>query len=265
MVGVDGLRVLVTAASRGVGYQIARILAERGAHVAICSSTPRIAETAREIMESVGANVEYTICDLRYPTSVHRLFSWAVKKLGGLDAIVYNAPSPSAEPVLVDEAEPGDWLEAASLYLVAPALLSKLLIEHTVARGGRSSITFVSSVTVLEPMSPFIVADVCRAGLTRLAKVIARNYARYGVKANVLLLGSFDTPGARLRVKAIAKRLGLEGEAWEKLVVERSPCRRTGSWEELGDVIVLLVRPDLEFLNGTVIQLDCSMTRCVLI
>ena len=125
-------------------------------------------------------------------------------------------------------------------------------------------IIYLSSASVLEPMPPLLLADSARAGLIQLAKGISRSYGGRGIRAYTVLLGSFDTPGARENLAKLAEERGIDPEEfWRREVVERTPLKRTGRWEELGALIDFLLSENAEYMLGSTIVFDGAMTRAV--
>ncbi len=254
---LSGLRIIVTSASSGIGLRIAEYLASKGARVVACSRSFHL--------QKHHPNIYFTRCDLRYKSDVINLFNESLKVLGGVDSIVYVPPPPSSEPLEPLEYDFEDVVESCILNLATPLILLRMLAKHVRSQGSKGSMVLLASVTIAEPMSPFLVSDMCQAGITRLVKIISRNLSRYGIKISALLIGSFETAGAMVRVSRIAEMRGLSGDAWRKLVVSRIPCQHAQGWDELFKIIELMVDPRLLYLNGSIIVLDCSMTRAVII
>ncbi|ABM81200.1 SDR family oxidoreductase [Hyperthermus butylicus] len=258
-----GVNVLVTASSRGIGFYAARGLARLGASVAISSrSREALERAAKEIKEETGVEPIAIQADLTRRDDLVRLVEEAWDGLGGLDALVFNAGNVSCEPCHLEDAGYSDWLEAARLHLVAPGFLTSLLLPRFLRRGS-GVFVYLSSVSVKAPMTPFALADVSRAGLVQLAKLVARSYGGRGIRAYTVLLGSFDTPGARRNVARIGESMGLSPEeAWRKLVLEATPLGRVARPEELANLLAFLLSPSAEYMNGATIVMDGAMTPC---
>ncbi len=165
---------------------------------------------------------------------------------------------------LPHEATYADWLEAAKLHAVAPGYLTSLLVGMWLVRGRRGVIVYLNSVSIKEPMLPLVLADTTRAGLVQLAKSVSRAYGGKGIRAYSVLLGSFDTPGARENLKAVAEERGESSEeTWKREVLGRTPLHRTGRWEELGSLIAFLLSEEAEYMLGSTVVIDGAMTRGV--
>jgi NAD(P)-dependent dehydrogenase (short-subunit alcohol dehydrogenase family) len=261
-IDLSGVRVLVTASTRGIGFYVARGLAEMGASVAVTGRSEEGLTKAVAEIRAVGGKVIGIRADLARRKDIERVFEVAIKFYGGLDAVVFNVGNISCEPCYPHEADYSDWLEAAALHLVAPGYLTTLALRYFLERGG-GSIVYLSSVTVREPMPHFALADAARSGLVQLAKAVARHYGSRGIRANVVLMGSFDTPGARRNIAAIAERRGISfDDAWRRLVLEATPLGRVGRPEEIAKLVAYLISSDSDYINGASVVIDGAMSRC---
>ncbi|NJE31201.1 SDR family oxidoreductase [Thermococcus sp. 18S1] len=262
-VGIDlnGLGVIVTASSRGIGFNVARELLKRNARVVISSRSEENLKKALDELSEYG-EVYGVIADVGEKEDLENLVSGAWNALDGVDALVWNAPNVSCEPCLVHEAGYSDWLEAARLHSVAPGYLTTLLVRRWVGEGRKGVLVYLNSVSIKEPMPPLVLADVTRAGLLQLAKSVSRTYGKRGIRAHSVLLGSFDTPGARENLKAVAEARGEPfEETWEREVLGRTPLHRTGRWEELGSLMAFLLSEEAEYMLGSTVVIDGAMTR----
>src|ERR1700760_477855 len=102
--GLDGLRVLVTAGANGIGLSIARAFENEGAKVHVCDvDTEALAELAR-----TNPGITSSKIDVSDRKQVGKLFEEALDRLGGLDALINNA-GIAGPTGLVDAIDPDDW------------------------------------------------------------------------------------------------------------------------------------------------------------
>ncbi len=249
--GSRNMNVLVTASSKGIGRFVAEYLHDKGYKVVGTSRNPGLHDLPYEL--------EYM--DFTDKQSIEELTS----RLPPIDAAVINTGNPPCEPCLFNEASYDDWVYAAKLYIAGPLYLAKILIHRSISSNKQLSILFVSAASVIEPMKYFPLSDTVRSGLSRIAKLVSRTYGPT-IRVNVLLLGSYDTPGARENVSKIGEREGYSNpdKAWRDLVEGRNPGKSVGDPVELGRIVEMLLF-DASYINGTVILVDGSMTRSVLI
>ncbi|ASJ13521.1 sugar dehydrogenase [Thermococcus thioreducens] len=253
--------VIVTASSRGIGLNVARELLKRNARVVISSRNEENLKKALDELSSYGEvySIRTNLFDQHDLENLIKE-SWAL--LGGIDALVWNAGNVRCEPCLLHEATYVDWIEASALHTVAPGYLTTLLVQAWLEKKRRGVLVYLNSVSIKEPMPPLILADVTRAGLVQLAKSVSRTYGKHGIRAYSVLLGSFDTPGARMNLKAVAEARGETfEETWEREVLGRTPLHRTGRWSELGSLIAFLLSEEAEYMLGSTVVIDGAMTR----
>ncbi|KUH32016.1 sugar dehydrogenase [Thermococcus celericrescens] len=260
-INLDGLGVIVTASSRGIGFNVARELLKRNARVVISSRSEENLKKALNELSSYGEvySVRVNLFDQR---DLENLVKEGWELLGGIDALVWNAGNVRCEPCLLHEATYIDWIEASALHTVAPGYLTTLLAQAWLEKKRRGVLVYLNSVSIKEPMPPLALADVTRAGLVQLARSVSRTYGKRGIRAYSVLLGSFDTPGARENLKAVAEAKGEPfEETWEREVLGRTPLHRTGRWEELGSLIAFLLSDEAEYMLGSTVIIDGAMTR----
>ncbi|ASJ04622.1 SDR family oxidoreductase [Thermococcus barossii] len=260
-INLDNLGVIVTASSRGIGFNVARELLKRNARVVISSRSEENLKKALDELSSYG-EVYAVRANLFDQRDLENLVKEGWELLGGIDALVWNAPNVRCEPCLLHEASYIDWIEASALHTVAPGYLTTLLVQVWLERKRKGTLIYLNSVSIKEPMPPLVLADVTRAGLLQLAKSVSRTYGKHGIRAYSVLLGSFDTPGARENLKRVAEARGEPfEETWEREVLGRTPLHRTGRWEELGSLVAFLLSKEAEYMLGSTVLIDGAMTR----
>ncbi|WP_457751438.1 SDR family oxidoreductase [Thermococcus sp.] len=262
-IDLNGLGVIVTASSRGIGFNVARELLKRNARVVINSRSEKSMKKALDELSEYGEPYGI-VADVRKSEALERFVTEAWDLLNGVDALVWNAPNVSCEPCNLHETQYSDWLEAARIHSVAPGYLTSLLVRKLLNEERRGVLVYLNSVSIKEPMPPLVLADVTRTGLVQLAKSVSRAYGDKGIRAYSVLLGSFDTPGARKNIQRVAKARGEAFErTWEQEVLLRTPLKRTGEWKELGSLIAFLLSDEAEYMLGSTVVIDGAMTRSV--
>ncbi len=262
-VDLGGIGVLVTASSRGIGFNVARELLKRNARVVISSRNGDNLRKALDELSSYG-EVYGVRANLFSQKDIENLIKESWELLGGVDALVWNAGNVRCEPCLLHEADYIDWIEASALHIVAPGYLTTLLVQVWLEKKRKGVLIYLNSVSIKEPMPPLVLADVTRAGLIQLAKSVSRTYGKHGIRAHSVLLGSFDTPGARENLRKLAEERGESFErVWEREVLSRTPLHRTGKWSELGSLIAFLLSDEAEYMLGSTVVIDGAMTKGV--
>jgi 3-oxoacyl-[acyl-carrier protein] reductase len=245
--GLDGRVALVTGASSGIGFGIAKALAADGAAVAISSPTQeRIEAAAKEI----GARpYVHASTDLDGAT---KLIDRVEADLGPLSVLVVNTGGPpGGEPL---EFTRDQWEEAYRELVLSPMAF----IEHAVPgmrKRGFGRILNVSSSAAREPILALMLSTTHRAGMLGGFKLLARRLAGDGITLNTLLPGWIAT----------ARIAHLHGslEQAEKAAGEQLPIGRLGTIEEIGAAGAFLCSARASYITGQALAVDGGLMQAI--
>ncbi|XP_050653458.1 dehydrogenase/reductase SDR family member 4 isoform X7 [Macaca thibetana thibetana] len=143
---------LVTASTDGIGFAIARRLAQDGAHVVVSSRKQQNVDQAVATLQGEGLSVTGTVCHVGKAEDRERLVATAVKLHGGIDILVSNAAVNPFFGSLMDITEEV-WDKTLDINVKAPALMTKAVVPEMEKRGG-GSVVIVASIAAFSP-SPF--------------------------------------------------------------------------------------------------------------
>lgn len=193
--GLKGKSIMVAAASRGLGYGIARQVAKAGARVSIAAPTePRIHESAQRLREESGAEVISCAFDARDEASIRQWRDTTVAQFGGIDGLVVNAGGPPAG--IFDDFDDGAWQGAFELTLLSSVRMVRSVLPSMRERGGGAIVTVTSS-SVKEPIDMLLLSNVMRSGVTSLAKSLSHQLAPEGIRVNNLVPGAINTTASK--------------------------------------------------------------------
>ncbi len=250
--GLEGLRVLVTASTRGLGRGVAEVLLEEGARVVINGSRRETVEKAVAELRALG-EVYGVPADLNSLENVERLVAEAERLLGGLDAGVYVPPPPPPGRVL--EVPEEEWLKWSHGLALSPVWFARLLAPRL--RGGpRGGLVYVTSIAVREPIPDIALSNVLRISIHGLVRTLAKELGPRGVRVNAVLPGYFLTD----RVRSLAEKRAREtGKPMEEVIKEMGsqvPLGRIGDPRELGWVVAFLLSPLASYVSGASVPVD---------
>ena len=189
-----GKRAYVTGGSSGIGAEIVRTFAAQGARVAIGASSH--AAQAGETAKSLPAAGEPHIvvqADFYDKSQTEQAADAVLEGLGGLDIFVHSAGIDVTETAPTHRTTDEVWDKMMTLHLTAAFRLSKRLIP-ALLQGRDPAIIFIGSVCGLVAWEGDVAYNVAKAGLQHLARCIASDYAKSGLRANVIAPGVIDTP-----------------------------------------------------------------------
>ena len=259
--GLEGKVALVTAASKGLGRAIATELAREGARVVVSSRDEEVlSETAGEIREETGAEVDYRVADLNSADDIEALISHAVDRFGGVDVLVNNTGGPPAGTFedLDDEA----WQGAFEQVLLSLIRCVRGVLPFMRERGG-GRIVNVASSSLKQPIENLTLSNTFRAGINGLAKDLSQDLAPDGILVNTLGPGRIATVRTESMDDSQAEARGVSVEEVRGEFEARIPLGRYGAPEEFARVAVFLGSPANSFVTGQAILVDGGMIRAM--
>jgi 3-oxoacyl-[acyl-carrier protein] reductase len=253
---MDKRTALITGGTRGIGFGIARALAKEGWSLAVGGMRPESdARAALDELRGLGAAVHYVRGDLALRDDRVRIAAEACETLGRINALVNNAGrGPRVRADLLDAAE-DSFEELLRANLQGPYFLTQAIARHQVAERSAdpsftASIVFVTSVSA-DMASPNR-GEYCvsKAGLSMAARLFASRLAEHGIPVYEVrpgIIATDMTAGVReLYDRRIADGLVPEG--------------RWGRPEDVGRAVAALVRGDVPYATGSIINVDGGLS-----
>jgi len=259
--GLNGRVALVAASSRGLGRAVATALAAEGAKVMLSArDEAALAQTAEEMSENTGAEVDYCATDLTRADDVRALVRRTAERFGGVDVLFTNAGGPPAGSF--DTVSDEDWRGAFELNLMSVVRLVREALPHMRERGfGR--IVNIASSSIKQPIEDLILSNTFRAGVAGLAKSLSFELAPEGILVNTLGPGRISTERSASIDAAQAERLGVPVEEVRGGVEAQIPLGRYGTPEEFARVAVFLASPANSYVTGQAFLVDGGMVRAL--
>ena len=238
-----GKACLVAGASRGIGRAIALALVREGA---------RVCGVARGQADLDTLDVEVRlVADVATAAGASAAVDGAVAALGGLDVVVTNVGKSFARDAA--QMDDDDLAKSLDMNLWTAARVAQRAVPHLAKT--RGSITMVSSIWGREAGgAPGY--NVAKAGVVALAKALARDYAKHGIRVNSVAPGSILFPGG-----GWARRMKADPEAIAEMVRRELPFGRFGTPDEVGDAVAFLASPRASWIAGACLVVDGAQSR----
>jgi len=201
---------VVAGAARGIGKEIAHPLLQAGAKVAIADLNLADAEATAKEFDATGDRAMGVAMDVADEAQVDGGMDAIAKKLGGIDILVSNAGIQIVSPM--EDFDYAAWKKLLAIHLDGAFLTSRAALRHMYKQGRGGSIILMGSVHSKEASvlkAPYVTA---KHGLIGLAKVIAKEGAAHGVRANVVCPGFVRTPLVDKQIPEQAEALGISEE-----------------------------------------------------
>jgi 3-hydroxybutyrate dehydrogenase len=208
---------IVTGAASGIGKEIATAFAREGAKVAIADLVPAAAEAAAAALGKSGAAAMAVAMDVTDEAQVNEGVAAVVEAWGGVDILVSNAGIQIVHPL--EEFSLAEWRKMLAIHLDGAFLTTRACLPHMYKSGRGGSIIYMGSVHSKEASklkAPYVTA---KHGLIGLAKVIAKEGAEHGVRANVICPGFVRTPLVDKQIPEQAKTFGISEEDVVKMIM----------------------------------------------
>jgi 3-oxoacyl-[acyl-carrier protein] reductase len=236
--GLKDRRALVTAASKGLGRACAETLIAEGARVFVSSRDPE--KTAAEI----GA-AGWSARDVSKPGDPEALVNEAVDRLGGVDILIGNAGGPP--PGTFQSTPIEAWEQGFQLTLMSAVRLVKAALPH-LQRSDQARVVFITSISVRQPIPNIVISNALRAGVTGLAKTLARELAPDRITVNCVAPDAILTDRTR--------QLAGGDEAKVREMAARTPMKRYGTPEEFAAACVFLCSRQAAYITGQTVGVD---------
>ena len=218
---LKGKVAIVTGAASGIGREIATVYAREGARVAIADLNKEAADAAAAEIRSGGGQAIGVAMDVTDENAVKAGVAAVIAAFGGIDILVSNAGVQIVHPL--EEFPFGDWRKLLAIHLDGAFLTTRACLPHMYASGSGGSIIYMGSVHSKEASmlkAPYVTA---KHGLIGLAKVVAKEGAKHGVRANVICPGFVRTPLVDRQIPEQARELGMS----EDDVIKRVMLKET--------------------------------------
>ena len=242
---LQGKVALITGASYGIGFNIARGFAAAGATIVFNDINQELVDKGLAAYKEEGIPAHGYVCDVTDEAAVNELVKKIEAEVGVIDILVNNAGIIKRIPML--EMAAADFRKVIDIDLDGPFIVSKAVIPGMIKKGHGKIINICSMMSELgrETVSAYAAA---KGGLKMLTKNIASEYGEYNIQCNGIGPGYIETPQtAPLRV---------EGHPFNSFIISKTPAARWGKPEDLMGPAVFLASDASDFVNGHILYVD---------
>jgi len=245
---LDGKRALITGSSQGIGYALAKGMAEAGATIVLNGRNTERLDAAAQTLRAGGATIETLSFDVTDHAAVRAAVDGFEAETGPIDILVNNAGMQHRTPL---EDFPADAFEKLMQTNIASVFhVGQAVARHMIGRGAGKivNIASVQSALARPGIAPYTAT---KGAVVNLTKGMATDWAAHGLQCNALAPGYFDT---ELTSALVADA---EFTAW---LSKRTPAGRWGNVEELVGAAIFLSSAASSFVNGHTLYVDGGIT-----
>jgi 2-keto-3-deoxy-L-fuconate dehydrogenase len=238
---MNGLRALVTGGASGIGEAAARLLAERGARVAVLD---------RDV-SGVEPPLLALRADVTDDAAVRAAVAEAAERLGGLDLLVNNAGIGAQGTV--EDNDDDEWRRVFDVNVLGMARVARAALPH-LRESGRGAIVNTSSIAATAGLPQRALYSATKGAILSLTLAMAADHVREGVRVNCVCPGTADTPWVQ-NLLAQAP----DPEAERAALEARQPIGRLVSAAEVAEAIAYLASPEAASTTGVALHVDGGM------
>lgn len=233
---------LVTAASRGLGFSVAKALAGEGAEVLICG---RNEEALKKAITALGEKSQYFVTDVSKLDDIKQLVKDIGSQMLHIDGLFVNAGGPP--PGTFSDLSDDDWRKAIDLTLMSAVWLTRET-RHLLKMSDSPSILYSTSISVKQPISNLLLSNAIRPAVIGMMRTLASELTSDNIRVNAVCPGYIYTE----RVE----ELMAASESAVESISARIPLGRMGQPEEFGPVCAFLLSPVSSYIHGALLLID---------
>jgi 3-oxoacyl-[acyl-carrier protein] reductase len=258
--GLKGKTALVLGGGGGLGRAIAKSFAAEGAQVAVAGVGSTSINATMAELSSIGGSSLSLIWDLADLSVIDANIAKIESQLGPVDILINNTGGPP--PSTAAGQAPALWSQQFQAMVLSVIAITDRVLPGMKARGWGRILTSTSS-GIIAPIPNLALSNTLRMSLVGWSKTLAREVAKDGITANIIVPGRIATGRVAMLDEARAKR---EGRSVEEVATESAatiPVGRYGKPEEYADVVAFLASTRAAYITGSVIRVDGGMTTSI--
>ncbi|MEI8024870.1 MAG: SDR family oxidoreductase [Pseudomonadota bacterium] len=255
--GLQNKRVLVCGGSGGIGFAVAKVFREEGAHVTIFSRNEGKIKEALSALGQDPLKTDYLVADFSNPSEVEKTLSQYLSNHPGFDILVNNTGGPPPGPAAMADVE--EFQAAFSQHLICNHIITKKLIPHMSQQKFGRVINIIST-SVKQPLENLGVSNTVRGAVANWAKTLANELGPVGITVNNVLPGATETGRLSQILERKAKAKAMSVEEWAHFEKSHIPLRRFGRPEDIANAVVFLASEAASYITGTNLTVDGGRT-----
>ncbi|WP_208626287.1 SDR family oxidoreductase [Paraburkholderia susongensis] len=249
---LDGRVALITGGSRGLGLQMAEVLGELGARVAITARKKNELDAATGHLRALGIEAVPIVCDMGDLDAIAPMVEQVIGTLGQIDILVNNAGTSWGAPTIEHSLE--GWQKVITLNMTAIFVATQEVGRRCMVprrRGKVINIASIQGLTGVYPESmPTLAYNASKGAVVNMTRTLAVEWAPLGITVNAIAPGYFPT-----RMTA-----PIDAALGDDKTASMAPMNRVGGPEDLKGVTALFASDASAFITGQILAVDGGLT-----
>lgn len=242
---------LVTGASYGIGAATALALAHDGCDLALTATRVDNLSKVAAKLATMGVRTVSVALDVRSQTSIEEAWSQVVAAFGTIDVLVNNAGVSITRAAL--DMTPSEWEGVMQTNLSGTFFMSQQMGRHLVGARRPGCIINIASTRGIVGFPGRSVYGISKAAVIHMTRMLAIEWARYGIRVNSIAPGRVDTESPTRPARPVGSK------EWEA-VVSPVPLHRLATSEEVAAAVRYLASPKATYITGQTLVLDGGLT-----
>ena len=246
--GVEGRWAMVTGASKGIGLDICKVLADAGANIVAVGRDREGLDEARAAVEAASRECLVIEADLGAVEGCNKTARDALTHTGSIDILINNAGIALIDPLL--DATAASWDQTMAVNLRAPFLLAQALVPGMIAKkaGKIVNISSQAGVVGLDDHGAYCAS---KGGLNMLTKVMCVEWSKHNIQCNAVCPTIILTP--------MGEQVWGE-KAKSQPMLDKTPLGRFGRPIEVADLVLFLSSSASDLITGECVMIDAGFT-----
>lgn len=258
--GIEDKVAVVAGGSRGCGRGVSEALANEGARVVLSGRVPEAVAACVAAIREAGGRAHGVVADMTHKQGAQRIIAEARSAFGDPDILIVNSPGPVPDRVTdrwrgFDNSSDDDFLEAYQDFVMSVVYLTREVLPAMRNKKWGRLVNLGSIAMKVPHLEDPMPATNIRVAVAALMKTLAQENGPYGITANTIATGPFESELSR---EYRASGTGIKTEEWYRKML---PVGRWGRPDEMGALTAFLCSRHAAFLTGETIRIDGGYTK----
>lgn len=256
---LNGKNALVCGASKGIGFAIAKQLAEMGANVTILSRSKDNLQKAIAVLPKYeNQKHDFIFGDFITPEPIIDTINQKINNGTDYHILINNTGGPA--PGLIHEAAAEDFIDAFKRHVIMSQLITQTLLP-VMKKNNYGRILNIISISVKQPIENLGISNTIRGAMNSWSKTLSREIAQFGITVNNILPGFTRTERLESLFMNNASKTGISIEQYSDGIKDQIPAGRFSEPKELAYLIGFLASDKASYITGVNIQVDGGYIR----